>query len=88
MKKLHTILLGGMMAFALAACNTTDTTDSTRGSSSMGATEAGSTGNPTIDRQMGLNPNDAANTGPANATGSASTPTNTGHTTTGSNNGQ
>jgi len=85
MKKLHTVVLGGMMAFALAACNTTDTTS---GSSSMGTTAAGSTGNPTVDRQMGLNPNDATNTGPANATGSASTPTNTGHTTTGSNNGQ
>ena len=85
MKKLHTALLGGMMAFALAACNTTDTT---RGSSSMGAATAGSTGNPTVDAQMGINPNDAKNTGPANATGSASTPTNTGHTTTGSNNGQ
>ena len=85
MKTLHTALLGGMMAFALAACNTTDTTS---GSSSMGTTAAGSTGNPTVDRQMGLTPNDATNTGPANATGSASTPTNTGHTTTGSNNGQ
>lgn len=85
MKKLQTVLLGGMMAFALAACSTTDTTS---GSSSAGATQAGSTGNPTVDAQMGINPNDAQNTGPANATGSASTPTNTGHTTTGSNNGQ
>lgn len=88
MKKLHTVLLGGMMAFALAACNTTDTPDSTSGSSSMGTTQAGSTGNPTVDAQMGVSPNDVQNTGPANATGSASTPTNTGHTTTGSNNGQ
>ena len=88
MKKLHTVLLGGMMAFGLAACNTTDTTGATRGSSSMGATQAGSTGNPTVDAQMGISPNDVSNTGPANATGSASTPTNTSHTTTGSNNGQ
>lgn len=88
MKKLQTVLLGSMMAFALAACNTTDTTGTTSGSSSAGAAQAGSTGNPTVDAQMGISPNDVQNTGPANATGSASTPTNTGHTTTGSNNGQ
>lgn len=88
MKKLHTVLLGGMMAFALAACNTTDSTGTTSGSSSMGAAQAGSTGNPTVDAQMGISPNDVQNTGPSNATGNATTPTNTGHTTTGSNNGQ
>jgi len=40
MKSIHTVLLGGMMAFALAACNTTDTagtTSSTSGMSSSGA---------------------------------------------------
>jgi len=76
MKKIHTVLLGGVMAFALAACSTTDTTS---GSSSMGAATAGSTGNPTIDAQMGLNPTDAPT-----ASGNASTGTNTGHTTTSS----
>jgi len=79
MKKIHTVLLGGMMAFALAACNTPDSATSTSGSSTMGAT---GTGNPTVDAQMGVTPNDVQNTGPANATGSSSTPTNTGHTTT------
>ncbi len=88
MKTIQTVLLGGVMAFALAACNTTDSTDTTSGSSSMGTTQAGSTGNPTVDAQMGISPNDVQNTGAANATGTASTPTNTGHTTTGSNNGQ
>lgn len=88
MKTIQTVLLGGVMAFALAACNTTDSTGTTSGSSSMGTTQAGSTGNPTVDAQMGISPNDVQNTGPANATGSASTPTNIGHTTTGSNNGQ
>jgi hypothetical protein len=88
MKTLQTVLLGSMMAFALAACSTTDTAGTTSGSSSAGAAQAGSTGNPTVDAQMGISPNDVQNTGPANATGSASTPTNTGHTTTGSNNGQ
>ena len=92
MKKFQSVLLGGAMAFALAACNTTDSASTgasaTSGASSMGATQAGSTGNPTIDAQMGISPNDVQTTGPANSNGNASTPTNTGHTTTGSNNGQ
>jgi predicted small secreted protein len=86
MKTLHTALIGGIMAFALAGCNTTDTmgTSSSSGSSSMGSTAAGSTGNSTVDAQMGITPNNGANTGPATATGAASTPTNTSHTTTSS----
>lgn len=84
MKTLHTALIGGIMAFALAGCNTTDTmgTSSSGSSSSMGTTAAGSTGNSTVDAQMGITPSNGANTGPA--TGTASTPTNTGHTTTSS----
>jgi hypothetical protein len=89
MKTLHTALIGGIMAFALAGCNTTDTmgtssSSSSSGSSSMGTTAAGSTGNSTVDAQMGITPNNGANTGPATATGAASTPTNTSHTTTSS----
>jgi hypothetical protein len=85
MKTLHTALIGGIMAFALAGCNTTDTMGtSSSGSSSMGTTAAGSTGNSTVDAQMGITPNNGANTGPATATGAASTPTNTSHTTTSS----
>ena len=85
MKTLHTALIGGIMAFALAGCNTTDTMGtSSSGSSSMGTTAAGSTGNATVDAQMGITPTEGANTGSATATGNASTPTNTGHTTTGS----
>lgn len=98
MKTMQTVLLGGVMAFALAACNTTGTTDSassTSGASSSGASVGsgndamgrstsggtganGGTGNPTVDAQMGINPTNA----PA-ADGTSSTPTNTGHTTTG-----
>jgi len=87
MKTLHTALIGGIMAFALAGCNTTDTmgtSSSSSGSSSMGTTAAGSTGNSTVDAQMGITPTNGANTGPATATGAASTPTNTSHTTTSS----
>jgi predicted small secreted protein len=86
MKTLHTALIGGIMAFVLAGCNTTDTmgTSGSSGSSSMGTTAAGSTGNSTVDAQMGITPNNGANTGPATATGAASTPTNTSHTTTSS----
>ena len=85
MKTLHTALIGGIMAFALAGCNTTDTMGtSSSGSSSMGTTAAGSTGNATVDAQMGITPTEGANAGSATATGNASTPTNTGHTTTGS----
>ena len=85
MKTLHTALIGGIMAFALAGCNTTDTMGtSSSGSSSMGTTAAGSTGNATVDAQMGITPTEGANSGSATATGNASTPTNTGHTTTGS----
>jgi predicted small secreted protein len=83
MKTIQSVLLGGVMAFALAACNTTDTAGtSSTGSSSMGTTAAGSTGNPTVDAQMGVTPE--ATTGAPTASGSASTPTNTGHTTTNS----
>lgn len=95
MKTIQTVLLGGVMAFALAACNTTDTASSTSGASSSGASVGsgndamgrsttggtganGGTGNPTVDAQMGITPTDAPT-----ATGSGSTPTNTGHTTTG-----
>ena len=88
MKTLHTALIGGIMAFALAGCNTTDTMDTTSssssGSSSMGTTAAGSTGNATVDAQMGITPTDGTNTGAPMATGTANTPTNTGHTTTSS----
>jgi len=85
MKTLHTALIGGIMAFALAGCNTTDTMGtSSSGSSSMGTTTAGSTGNATVDAQMGITPTDGTNTGAPMATGTASTPTNTGHTTTSS----
>lgn len=89
MKTLHTALIGGIMAFALAGCNTTDTmgtttTSSSSGSSSMGTTAAGSTGNATVDAQMGITPTDGTNTGAPMATGTANTPTNTGHTTTSS----
>jgi len=85
MKTLHTALIGGIMAFALAGCNTTDTMGtSSSGSSSMGTTAAGSTGNATVDAQMGITPTDGSNTGAPMATGTASTPTNTGHTTTSS----
>jgi hypothetical protein len=88
MKTLHTALVGGMLAFALAGCNTTDTmgtnSSTSSGSSSMGTTAAGSTGNATVDAQMGITPANGASTGPATATGTASTPTNTGHTTTSS----
>jgi len=89
MKTLHTALIGSIMAFALAGCNTTDTmgtttTSSSSGSSSMGTTAAGSTGNATVDAQMGITPTDGTNTGAPMATGTASTPTNTGHTTTSS----
>ncbi|MBB6132910.1 hypothetical protein HD842_001021 [Massilia aurea] len=85
MKTLHTALIGGIMAFALAGCNTTDTMGtSSSGSSSMGTTAAGSTGNATVDAQMGITPTNGANTGAPMATGTASTPTNTGHTTTSS----
>ena len=86
MKTLHTALIGGIMAFALAGCNTTDTmgTSTSSGSSSMGTTAAGSTGNSTVDAQMGITPTNGANAGPATATGAASTPTNTSHTTTSS----
>lgn len=79
MKTIQTVLLGGAMAFALAACNTTDTTSGS--SSTVGAT---GTGNPTIDAQMGVNPATPHDTGAPMATGSAATPTNTGHTTTSS----
>lgn len=79
MKTIQTVLLGGVMAFALAACNTTDTTSGS--SSTIGAT---GTGNPTVDAQMGISPNDVQTTGAPNANGTSSTPTNTGHTTTGS----
>jgi hypothetical protein len=104
MKSIHTVLLGGMMAFALAACNTTDpagssssgmSSSSSSGMSSSGASVGsgndamgrsttggtgaqGGTGNPTVDAQMGVTPTNT----PA-ADGNASTPTNTGHTTTG-----
>ena len=85
MKTLHTALIGGIMAFALAGCNTTDTMGtSSSGSSSMGTTAAGSTGNATVDAQMGITPTDGTNTGAPMATGTANTPTNTGHTTTSS----
>jgi len=85
MKTLHTALIGGIMAFALAGCNTTDTMGtSSSGSSSMGSTAAGSTGNATVDAQMGITPTDGTNTGAPMATGTANTPTNTGHTTTSS----
>lgn len=87
MKTLHTALIGGIMAFALAGCNTTDTmgtSSSSSGSSSMGSTAAGSTGNATVDAQMGITPTDGTNTGAPMATGTANTPTNTGHTTTSS----
>jgi hypothetical protein len=85
MKLLHTALVGGMFAFVLAGCNTTDTMGtSSTGSSSMGTTSAGSTGNATVDAQMGMTPADGTATGAASATGNASTPTNTGHTTTSS----
>jgi hypothetical protein len=85
MKTLHTALIGGIMAFALAGCNTTDTMGtSSSGSSSMGSTAAGSTGNATVDAQMGITPSDGTNTGAPMATGTANTPTNTGHTTTSS----
>jgi hypothetical protein len=85
MKTLHTALIGGIMALALAGCNTTDTMGtSSSGSSSMGSTAAGSTGNSTVDAQMGITPTEGASTGTTTATGNASTPTNTGHTTTGS----
>jgi len=88
MKTLHTALIGGIMAFALAGCNTTDTmgtsSSSSSGSSSMGTTAAGSTGNATVDAQMGITPTDGTNTGAPMATGTANTPTNTGHTTTSS----
>lgn len=77
MKTIQTVLLGGVMAFALAACNTTDTTSGS--SSNVGAT---GTGNPTVDAQMGLSPNTPHDTGAPMATGSAATPTNTGHTAT------
>src|SRR5690606_3600542 len=85
---LHTVLLGGMMAFALAARNTTDTAGTTSGSSAMGTTQAGSTGNPAVDAQMGISPHGEQNNGPAHATGNARTPTHTGHTTTGPDHGQ
>lgn len=87
MKTLHTALIGGIMAFALAGCNTTDTMGtgtSSSGSSSMGSTAAGSTGNATVDAQMGITPTNGTNTGAPMATGTANTPTNTGHTTTSS----
>ena len=85
MKTLHTALIGGIMAFALAGCNTTDTMGtSSSGSSSMGSTAAGSTGNATVDAQMGITPTDGTNSGAPMATGTANTPTNTGHTTTSS----
>ncbi|MBD8562693.1 hypothetical protein IFU01_00270 [Oxalobacteraceae sp. CFBP 8763] len=86
MKTLHTALIGGIMALALAGCNTTDTmgTSSSSGSSSMGTTAAGSTGNATVDAQMGITPTDGTNSGAPMATGTANTPTNTGHTTTSS----
>lgn len=87
MKTLHTALIGGIMAFALAGCNTTDTmgtNSSSSGSSSMGTTAAGSTGNATVDAQMGITPTNGTNTGAPMATGTANTPTNTGHTTTSS----
>jgi hypothetical protein len=85
MKTLHTALIGGIMALALAGCNTTDTMGTgSSGSSSMGTTAAGSTGNPTVDAQMGITPTDGTNSGAPMATGTANTPTNTGHTTTSS----
>jgi len=86
MKTLHTALIGGIMAFALAGCNTTDTmgTGSSSGSSSMGTTAAGSTTNSTVDAQMGITPTDGANTSAPTATGAAGTQTNTGNTTTSS----
>jgi len=85
MKTLHTALIGGIMALALAGCNTTDTMGTgSSGSSSMGTTAAGSTGNVTVDAQMGITPTDGTNSGAPMATGTANTPTNTGHTTTSS----
>lgn len=95
MKTIQTALLGGMMAFALAACNTPDTASSTSGASSSGASVSsgndamGSSTSGGTGTQGGTgNPTVDAQMGvtptdaPA-ATGTSNTPTNTSHTTTG-----